>query len=120
MQKVQLRLTLVGKSNAWERGLSKDTIAQFTNEYRLSVVRDTVIGYFGDRALMIANESRLENNIATYPEFYSAGWFTSQDNEMSELVVVGHGSTMEASTKAMMETVKLVDWEQCSVKIKAI
>lgn len=117
MRKVQLYFTLVGKSNAWERGLQKDEIARFTNKYRVEMIRDIVSNQFGNRAIIITNEDRLKNSISTYPKFYSAGWFVSQDDDESELVVVGHANTMEAATKTMLEAVKLVDWDEFSARI---
>jgi len=115
--RVKLHFTLVGKSKAWARNLPKGANVEVTNEDTLSYVRDTVADQFGDRALVIVNEHRLQDNSRTYPEYYAAGWFVSEDGERSELVIVDHGSTMEAATNAMMESVKVTDWPSLSAKI---
>ena len=116
--RVKLHLTLVGKSNSWKRNMPKGmSPAEFTNEDTLSFVRDTVADQFGDRALFIVNEHLLSEEARVYPEYYAAGWFVSEDGERTELVVVDHGSTMEAATKAMMESVKVIDWDSFSARI---
>lgn len=117
MLKVKLFFTLVGKSNAWSRNMAKDIRSEFGNADTLSYVRDTVAGQFGDRALVVVNEKSLENSKSNYPEFYSAGWFVSQGDNPMELVVVDHGNTMEAATKAMMESVKVIDWNSFSARV---
>ncbi|KKM60734.1 hypothetical protein LCGC14_1538810, partial [marine sediment metagenome] len=48
---------------------------------------------------------------------YSAGWFVSEGEDPLELVVVDHGKTMEAATNAMMESVKLVNWDLLAARI---
>jgi len=118
MLKVQLHFMLVGKSNAFERKLPAELIAQFTNDYRFSVVRDIVTNQFGDRAVIIPNEDKLKKNFGVYPKFYSAGWFISQGDNESELIMVEHGNTMEAATKAMLESVKMVNWSELATKIE--
>lgn len=118
MLKVQLYFTLVGKSSMWERGLSKETIDKATNEDRLDIVRDIVSAQFGDRKITIMNEQRLKIKGLPYPGFYSAGWFVSQGDDALELVVVDHGKTMEAATKAMLESVKTIDWSKHSKKVE--
>jgi hypothetical protein len=116
MRKVKLHFTLIGKSYEWKRNLPKSVQSEFGDIDTLSFVRDTVIGQFGDRALVIVNEKAL-NNKPAYPNFYSAGWFISEDENPSELVVVDHGNTMEAATKAMIESVRVIDWDSLSARI---
>lgn len=117
MRRVKLHFTLVGYSNAWKKNMPKDVQSEFGNHDTLSCVRDIVAEQFGNRALFIVNEKMLDNNRRAYPEFYSAGWFVSEDEHPLELVVVDHGSTMEAATMAMMESVKVVDWNSFAVEI---
>lgn len=117
MRKVKLCFTLVGKTNAWERGLSSDIIGQISNEDRLFIVRKMVADRFGDRALIILNEQDLASNLSHYPEFFSAGWFISEDDGVSEMVVVEHADSMEAASDAMIEAVKLLDWDQFAVSV---
>lgn len=117
MRRVKLHFTFVGKSNEWNRNMAKDIRSEFDNSETLSFVKDTVVAQFGDRALMIVNEKSLEGDKSSYPEFYSAGWFVSEGEDPTELVVVDHGSTMEAATKAMMESIKVVDWDSLSARI---
>lgn len=118
MLKVQLYFTLVGRSASFERKLSSEMIAQFTNEYRLDVVRGIVAEQFGNRAIVIMNEDRLKAKVPVYPEFYSAGWFVSQGDDELELIIVEHGRTMESATRAMMESVKAVDWSERAAKVR--
>ena len=116
MRKIALHFTLVGKSNSWERGLSIDTIHQHANKDRLAIVKKMVADQFGERALVVANEKALSNILANYPGYFAAGWFISEDAE-DELVMVGHGDSMEAANLSMMEAIKNVDWDQMAVKI---
>jgi len=115
--RVKLHFTLVGRSEIWKRNMPKGMPMEFTNEDTLSFVRDIVADQFGDRALVVINEHLLRDNSRTYPEYYAAGWFISEDDEQSELVVIDHGSTMDAATKAMLESVKVVDWNSVSARI---
>ena len=115
--RVKLSFTLVGKSKEWDRNIPKNIPVEFTNADTLSFVRDTVADQFGDRALVIVNEHLLQDDSRPYPEYYSAGWFISEGDEQFELVVVDHGNTMEAATKAMMESVKVVDWDSFAARI---
>ncbi len=115
--KVKLSFTLVGKSNIWKRNIPKGVQLESSNADTLAFVRDTVVDQFGGRALVIVNEHRLVNDAYPYPEYYAAGWFISEGDEQYELVVVDHGDTMEAATKAMMNSVKVVDWNNFSMRI---
>lgn len=115
--KVKLNFILVGKSISWKRNMTREKQIEFRNSATLSFVRDTVINQFGNRALVIINESVLESNTIIYPKFYSAGWFISEGDDSRELVVIDHGNTMEAANKAVIESVKVIDWQSCSRKI---
>ena len=117
MRRVKIYSTLVGRSNAWKRNMPKETQVEFGSAATLSYVRDLVVEQFGERALVIVNEKTLESDKLTYPEFYSAGWFVSEGEDPLELVVVDHGKTMEAATNAMMESVKLVNWDLLAARI---
>ncbi|KKK81597.1 hypothetical protein LCGC14_2811830 [marine sediment metagenome] len=118
MRKVKLHFTLVGNSYEWGRSIPKNVRLEWTNADNLEFVSDTVGDYFGKRALVIINEEILKNNAITYPKFYSAGWFISEDaDDQSELVVVGHGENMAEANKSMIDSVSSLDWNTLSARI---
>ena len=115
--KVKLHFMLVGKSDSWKRQIPKSHVVDWTNFDTFSSIRDTVVDHFGNRALYIPNEEVLQSPNTSYPPFYSAGWFISDDENPSELVVVGHGRTMKDANNNTMELLKL-HWNEQSVAIK--
>lgn len=115
--KVRIYFTLVGKSNIWKRHLSKLTALDFANTDTLEYVRETVANQFGDRALVIVNEDKLKDGSGSYPEYFAAGWFVSEEDNPQELIVVDHGNSMESAVKAMMSSVKTIGWQTYSVRI---
>jgi len=118
MRKVKLHFTLVGKSFEWKRNMPKGAKIEFTNADNFEFVRDMVKDYFGDRALVMTNEHTLKNDVIPYPKYYSAGWFISEDEQRpSELVMVAHGETMADANKAMMDSIKSIDWDEKSIGI---
>ena len=102
--KVVRHFTLVGRSQAFTRGLPKHIADEIKNSDMLNSVKGQVIEQFGDRALLIVDEDRLNMNIGPYPEFYSAGWFVDTDGK-NELTVLAHGRSMEAATSLVTDTV---------------
>ena len=116
MTKVKLHFTLVGNSKAWQKIIANGASINWTNKDTFNYVVDTVADYFGNRSMIIANEKLLTEDAINYPKFYSAGWFISEDNTR-ELVVIGHGDTMDSANKLMMDSIKAADWEKSSVSI---
>ena len=110
MNTVGLHFTLAGKTDGWKRQVPKEQQLERVNEQADSYVRRTVESYFGDRSDVEARNVLSETS--TYPLFYAAGWFFSQETHSREMVVVGHGSTMDLACKAMMDCVKSVDWDR--------
>lgn len=119
MKRVRLNFTLVGKSNIWERRLTKEKIAMYDNSARLDFVKHSVYDSFGiDRPVVIANEDKLINCLS-YPEFYSAGWFTNEDNNvLSELVVIGHGEDFKSATDSMLGYIQSINWDDVAGVVK--
>lgn len=115
MRKVRLTFTLVGKSEIWKRKLSPEILQHATNEDTLLYVEEVVANRFGKRALFVANKDML--NYGTYPKYYAAGWFISEEDNPSELVVLDHGETMELATKAMLNSVRNIDWDEVAISI---
>ena len=116
MIKVKLQFTLVGKSEAWKRGLSKHENIDFNNRANLDAIIDIVAEYFGNRALVVEREEMLVDDAIKYPEYYSAGWFISED-DAREIVIISHGDTMANANKSMLAAVGSVDWETQSARI---
>lgn len=115
MKKVKLHFTLVGKSESWKRKMPHELLKEATNQDTLTFVRNTVSDRFGNRALVMVDEDKLL--LGPYPKFYSAGWFISEGDNASELVVVHHGSTMDLATKSMLNYVCNVDWDNIAATV---
>lgn len=108
MTKIKLHFTLTGKTDEWKKYFRGES---FSNKDNLEYIRDIVIGQFGKRPMLIANEKILSDDVVVYPKYFAAGWFISDDSPLAELVVIAHGETMDVANKAMMETVRKVDWD---------
>ena len=115
--KVKLHFTLAGKSNMWKRHLPKGILLDSTDKDTLEYVKETVANQFGDRAMVIVNEHSLSKGVGSYPEYYVAGWFVSEDTNPVELVIVDHGRTMKDAQEAMLASVQVIDWTSYAVKI---
>ena len=90
MIKVKLHFSLVGRAEMSKKSILNSDKNEFANSDMLDYIKDSVANYFGDRTMIIINKDMLVNNAITYPKFYSAGWFITEDMK-EELVVVGHG-----------------------------
>ena len=116
-RKVKIDLILVGRSY---RNIKE--LGEFNNLDFLYTVQDQVGEQFGRRALYMVDETLILNK-SNYPEFYAAGWFTSDqpvvdtDGKGSELVVVAHGDTMDSARSAMMKAVEYVSWDELAANI---
>lgn len=115
--RVRLNLTLVGKADMWKRNIPKGTQLEDSNKDTLLFVKNTVADQFGDRAIVVVDEHSLSNDIYLYPKYYAAGWFVSEGDEPTELVVVDHGENMELAVKAMLNSVTTIDWDNLSVRV---
>lgn len=115
MQKVKLLFTLIGKSDSWQRKMTPEKIVECKNSDTLSYVCDVVSQQFGNRALVVVNQNRLE--YGTYPTYYSAGWFISEGDNASELVVIDHGDTMKDATNSMFESIRNMNWNELAMPI---
>lgn len=57
-------------------------------------------------------------NLNTYPEFYAAGWFisdqplTDTEGKLSELVVVAHGKSLKEARTNMLKETSNVSWDE--------
>ena len=118
MRQVKLHFTLVGKTREWSRNLPSGINLEWTNKDSLDFVKETVVSYFGNRALVVMHEDTITGHI-NYPEFYAAGWFIDVDVE-SEMVVVSHGNTMKSAVSNMIESVKSLDWDKLSITINKV
>jgi len=114
--KVKLHFTLVGKTDQWKKYI-KSNRDGFTNADNLDYVKGMVNDQFGERPLFIASENMLIDAAITYPKYFSAGWFVSEDNLRTELVIIGHGENMSVANKTMMDAIKTIDWTKLSAKI---
>ena len=115
---VKLHFRLTGRTSDHKEEQFGALGIDWTNQNTLQSVKDSVAEYFGNRALMVCNEPFLLSPGRTYPKFYAAGWFISDEpDNMSELVVIAHGESMEEANTSMMECIKVVDWDEVSVRI---
>lgn len=115
MHKIKLHFTLVGKPDEWRRNLPDGINFGWTNKDTVEFVKETVCNYFGNRSIIMMHENIMTNS-TNYPKFYAAGWFINVDYK-SELVVISHGETMKSAINSVIESVKLLDWEEISVTI---
>jgi hypothetical protein len=115
MKKIKLHLTLVGKTDEWKKYIRSGE--EFSNANNLEYVRDIVKEQFGERPMFITNENTLRDDVVVYPKYFSAGWFISEEQPLAELVVIAHGESMEVANKAMLESVKKIDWTTLARKI---
>ena len=116
MHKVNLNFRLAGKTDGWKKIMSYNSAIDWSNAVILDFVKAIISEQFGDRALVVVDESKILNSIG-YPDFFSAGWFTSASHPMSELVLVAHGDNMAAAGKSMLDSVRDVDWDSVSVRV---
>jgi hypothetical protein len=115
--RVRLNLTLVGRADMWKRNIPKGTQFEDSNKNTLLFVKNIVADQFGDRAITIIDENNLSDDIYSYPKYYAAGWFVSEGDNPTELVVVDHGESMELAVKAMLSSVTTIDWNSLSIGI---
>ena len=108
MIQVKINHTLVGRT-----GRGKKEADDRTNSERLDGVLKMIKGQFGDRPLFILDGNLLIEETRKYPYFFAAGWFLSEDKK-SELVIVGHGSSLANAQEYMLNSAKNVDWESLS------
>lgn len=110
MTKVKINYTLIGRAHK-----RKKEVDERTNAERLDDVLKVVKGQFGDRPVYVLDGNSLAEEKRKYPEYFAAGWFLGEGlasaQNTSELVVVGHGNSMEDARKFLMNAVKTVDWQ---------
>lgn len=116
--KVRLMFTLVGRTVGSLTKKAKILFSQegeWTNSDTLQHVKSSVEQHFGRRPIYVVNENKLL--AGSYPKFYCAGWFYS-DNTNTELVIVDHGSDMKTARENMMRSItSKVDWTSCSENV---
>ena len=105
MIQVKVNHTLVGRT-----GRGKKELDERTNSERLDDVLKVIKGQFGDRPLCVLDSNLIIEDTRKYPYFFAAGWFLSGDKK-SELVIVGHGSSLANAQEYMLNSAKNVDWE---------
>ena len=105
MIQVKVNHTLVGRT-----GKGKKELDDRTNSERLDGVLKFVKDQFGDRPFHILDGNLLLNDSRRYPNFFAAGWFFSED-KATELVVIGHGNSLENARGYLMNSMKNVDWK---------
>jgi len=112
MRQVRLNFSLVGKTNQFIGQFPKAERDSLLNDVVLDMVKEQVKFHFGDRACTVHNESAL-GFIGKYPEYYAAGWFVSEDTPRNgtDLIVIAHGESMKSARNAMMEAVRMTDWD---------
>ena len=115
MTKIKLHFTLVGKTDEWKKFIRSDE--HFSNSDNMEYICDLVTSQFGKRPMFITSESTLRDDVVVYPKYFSAGWFVSEVNPLTELVVLAHGESMTAANKSVMEAVKRIDWSKLSKEI---
>lgn len=113
---VKMPFVLVGKSRDIPVSQLPDN---WKNSDTLELVKKRVAFHFGDRATYVVNQDRLESDHRVYPEFYAAGWFYTAEAPYSELVVIEHGSTMEAARKALLHSMSDVPWDLVCANVSA-
>lgn len=118
-RKVRVNVTLVGKARPKFKSL-KD----LTNKEIFYWMESQVLDQFGsERPLFICDEEMVLIEGRKYPEFYSAGWFVSDDPVSgtegigSELVVVAHGDSMKSAQEAVMAAIGNTSWDNLAKNI---
>jgi hypothetical protein len=115
MTKTKIHFSLTGKTDQWKK--YANSAEYFSNADNLNYVTDLIKLQFGERPMYFSNESVLRNDAVTYPRFFSAKWFVSVEDSITELVVVGHGESMEAADKAAISTMKSISWAELAKSI---
>ena len=117
-RKVKISLTLVGRTHF---GYNK--FKDLSNEEILFMVESQIIEQFGKRPLFVSDKKNVSIPNISYPLFYAAGWFVSDDpileteGTCSELVIVTHGEDMKSARDAMMRTASMVDWDNLAKNV---
>ena len=112
MRQVKVHFNLVGTTRQFTRSLPRQERDSIPNEAILDQIKEQVKFHFGNRAVFIHNEESLLNGSA-YPNYYAANWFVSEDSEKNgtDMIVVGHGDSMESAQHMALEAVKTVGWD---------
>lgn len=117
-RKVKISLILIGKSR-FNYNKSKES----NNEEILSMIENQVVEQFGERPLFVVDRESVALDINSYPKFYAAGWFISDDpitdtsGVASELIVIAHGENMKTARASLMDAVSSIQWDNFAKNI---
>lgn len=117
-RKVKISLILIGKSH-YNYNKSKE----LNNEEILSMIENQIVKQFGERPLFVVDRESITFDANSYPKFYAAGWFTSDDpitdtsGIASELVIVAHGEDMKTARTSLMNAVPSIHWDNFAKNI---
>lgn len=112
MRQVRLNFSLVGKTKQFLNQFPKAEVDNVPNDVILDMVKEQVGFHFGNRSYVVHNQTTLELG-SKYPEYYAAGWFVSEGSpgHGTDLVVIAHGENMKSAQQAVMDAVRLTDWD---------